>query len=45
VPFAVAAKVIGEVTTSAPGARSSASSARCSAAVHELTATAAGAPT
>ena len=43
--LAVAAKVIGDVTTSAPGSRSSASNARCNAAVHEETATAAGAST
>ena len=41
--FAVAQKVIAVVITSAPGGKSSTRSARCSAAVHELTATAAGA--
>jgi hypothetical protein len=42
--FAVAAKVIGVVTTSSPGPIPSATSAACSPAVHEFSASAAGAP-
>ena len=41
---AVAENVIGLVITSSPGPTPAASSARCSAAVHELTASACGAP-
>jgi hypothetical protein len=43
--LAVDAKVMGEVMTSSPAATPMASSARCKAAVQELTATARRAPT
>ena len=42
--LAVDANVIGEVITSSPAPTPTASSARCSAAVHEFTATQCGAP-